>query len=188
MGLHCRGVGAGPTAKKLVEAKSKERGALLAEAQLAQMSTQLGVFKASLEELAVSTSRRSGRNPSCGCSSRTPVSPLCGSAPLRKRILVCDGGCGSFPWRPGDPDDGSVCSPDAQERRSAHSGGTRARRVQGKGPIRPGCQPRPFHQGHEETRGPGTGAGDPALGRRRLSSAPTAPRSRSWPGGRDGRG
>lgn len=103
--------------------------------------------------LPVNTSRRSERNLSSRCNSRTHVSPLRGSAPLWKRILVCGGGWGSFLLRPGDPEDGRVCGPDAREGRSVHSGGTTARRVQGKGLIRPGCQPWPFDQGHEETRG-----------------------------------
>lgn len=51
--MHRRGVGAGAIAKKkLAEAKYKERGTVLAEDQLAQMSKQLDMFKSHLEEFA----------------------------------------------------------------------------------------------------------------------------------------
>ncbi|KAM8947825.1 vacuolar-sorting protein SNF8 [Pelodytes ibericus] len=51
--MHRRGVGAGAIAKKkLAEAKYKERGTVLAEDQLAQMSKQLEMFKTNLEEFA----------------------------------------------------------------------------------------------------------------------------------------
>ncbi|XP_070582609.1 vacuolar-sorting protein SNF8 isoform X2 [Erythrolamprus reginae] len=51
--MHRRGVGAGAIAKKkLAEAKYKERGTVLAEDQLAQMSKQLETFKSNLEEFA----------------------------------------------------------------------------------------------------------------------------------------
>uniref|UniRef100_A0A8B9B840 Vacuolar-sorting protein SNF8 n=1 Tax=Anser brachyrhynchus TaxID=132585 RepID=A0A8B9B840_9AVES len=51
--MHRRGVGAGAVAKKkLAEAKYKERGTVLAEDQLAQMSKQLDMFKTNLEEFA----------------------------------------------------------------------------------------------------------------------------------------
>ncbi|KAM4843546.1 vacuolar-sorting protein SNF8 isoform 3-T3 [Thomomys bottae] len=51
--MHRRGVGAGAIAKKkLAEAKYKERGTVLAEDQLAQMSKQLDMFKTNLEEFA----------------------------------------------------------------------------------------------------------------------------------------
>ncbi|KAM4843545.1 vacuolar-sorting protein SNF8 isoform 2-T2 [Thomomys bottae] len=53
--MHRRGVGAGAIAKKkLAEAKYKERGTVLAEDQLAQMSKQLDMFKTNLEEFATS--------------------------------------------------------------------------------------------------------------------------------------
>ncbi|XP_059818382.1 vacuolar-sorting protein SNF8 [Mobula hypostoma] len=51
--MHRRGVGAGAIArKKLAEAKYKERGTVMAEDQLAQMSKQLEMFKTHLEEFA----------------------------------------------------------------------------------------------------------------------------------------
>ncbi|XP_023691590.1 vacuolar-sorting protein SNF8 isoform X3 [Paramormyrops kingsleyae] len=51
--MHRRGVGAGAIAKKkLAEAKYKERGTVLAEDQIAQMSKQLETFKTHLEEFA----------------------------------------------------------------------------------------------------------------------------------------
>ncbi|XP_077406843.1 vacuolar-sorting protein SNF8 [Vanacampus margaritifer] len=51
--MHRRGVGAGAIAKKkLAEAKYKERGTVLAEDQIVQMSKQLDTFKSNLEEFA----------------------------------------------------------------------------------------------------------------------------------------
>ncbi|KAM7029758.1 vacuolar-sorting protein SNF8 isoform 2-T2 [Acridotheres tristis] len=51
--MHRRGVGAGAIArKKLTEAKYKERGTVLAEDQLAQMSKQLETFRTHLEAFA----------------------------------------------------------------------------------------------------------------------------------------
>ncbi|XP_049614362.1 vacuolar-sorting protein SNF8 isoform X1 [Syngnathus scovelli] len=51
--MHRRGVGAGAIAKKkLAEAKYKERGTVLAEDQIVQMSKQLETFKSNLEEFA----------------------------------------------------------------------------------------------------------------------------------------
>uniref|UniRef100_A0A8C9R1Y8 Vacuolar-sorting protein SNF8 n=1 Tax=Scleropages formosus TaxID=113540 RepID=A0A8C9R1Y8_SCLFO len=51
--MHRRGVGAGAIAKKkLAEAKYKERGTVLAEDQIIQMSKQLETFKTHLEEFA----------------------------------------------------------------------------------------------------------------------------------------
>ncbi|XP_059494767.1 vacuolar-sorting protein SNF8 isoform X2 [Stegostoma tigrinum] len=51
--MHRRGVGAGAIArKKLAEAKYKERGTVMAEDQLVQMSKQLEMFKTHLEEFA----------------------------------------------------------------------------------------------------------------------------------------
>ncbi|KAM4884352.1 vacuolar-sorting protein SNF8 isoform 2-T2 [Sylvia borin] len=51
--MHRRGVGAGAIArKKLTEAKYKERGTVLAEDQLAQMSKQLETFRTHLETFA----------------------------------------------------------------------------------------------------------------------------------------
>ncbi|KAG7280648.1 hypothetical protein CRUP_023267 [Coryphaenoides rupestris] len=51
--MHRRGVGAGAIAKKkLAEAKYKERGTVLAEDQIAQMSKQIDTFKSHLEEFA----------------------------------------------------------------------------------------------------------------------------------------
>lgn len=51
--MHRRGVGAGAIAKKkLAEAKYKERGTVLAEDQIVQMSKQLETFKTHLEEFA----------------------------------------------------------------------------------------------------------------------------------------
>ncbi|XP_005990121.1 vacuolar-sorting protein SNF8 [Latimeria chalumnae] len=51
--MHRRGVGAGAIAKKkLAESRYKERGTVLAEDQLAQMSKQLEMFKSHLEEFA----------------------------------------------------------------------------------------------------------------------------------------
>ncbi|XP_056368265.1 vacuolar-sorting protein SNF8 isoform X1 [Oenanthe melanoleuca] len=51
--MHRRGVGAGAIArKKLTEAKYKERGTVLAEDQLAQMSKQLETFRSHLEAFA----------------------------------------------------------------------------------------------------------------------------------------
>uniref|UniRef100_A0A2K6JT02 Uncharacterized protein n=2 Tax=Rhinopithecus TaxID=542827 RepID=A0A2K6JT02_RHIBE len=51
--VHRRGVGAGTIAtKKFAKAKYKERGTVLAEDQLAQISKQLGMFKTNLEEFA----------------------------------------------------------------------------------------------------------------------------------------
>ncbi|XP_078385557.1 vacuolar-sorting protein SNF8 isoform X2 [Cetorhinus maximus] len=51
--MHRRGVGAGAIAKKkLAEAKYKERGTVMAEDQLVQMSKQLEMFRTHLEEFA----------------------------------------------------------------------------------------------------------------------------------------
>ncbi|NXO46464.1 SNF8 protein, partial [Locustella ochotensis] len=51
--MHRRGVGAGAIARrKLTEAKYKERGTVLAEDQLAQMSQQLGTFRTHLQAFA----------------------------------------------------------------------------------------------------------------------------------------
>ncbi|XP_045566122.1 LOW QUALITY PROTEIN: vacuolar-sorting protein SNF8 [Salmo salar] len=51
--MHRRGVGAGAIAKKkLAEVKYKERGTVLAEDQIVQMSKQLETFKSNLEEFS----------------------------------------------------------------------------------------------------------------------------------------
>uniref|UniRef100_A0A673USX2 Vacuolar-sorting protein SNF8 n=1 Tax=Suricata suricatta TaxID=37032 RepID=A0A673USX2_SURSU len=62
--MHRRGVGAGAIAKKkLAEAKYKERGTVLAEDQLAQMSKQLDMFKTNLEEFASKHKQEIRKNP-----------------------------------------------------------------------------------------------------------------------------
>ncbi|KAF3813628.1 hypothetical protein GH733_018781 [Mirounga leonina] len=62
--MHRRGVGAGAIAKKkLAEAKHKERGTVLAEDQLAQMSKQLDMFKSNLEEFASKHKQEIRKNP-----------------------------------------------------------------------------------------------------------------------------
>ncbi|XP_034497691.1 vacuolar-sorting protein SNF8 isoform X2 [Ailuropoda melanoleuca] len=62
--MHRRGVGAGAIAKKkLAEAKYKERGTVLAEDQLAQMSKQLDMFKSNLEEFASKHKQEIRKNP-----------------------------------------------------------------------------------------------------------------------------
>ncbi|XP_020670403.2 vacuolar-sorting protein SNF8 [Pogona vitticeps] len=62
--MHRRGVGAGAIAKKkLAEAKYKERGTVLAEDQLAQMSKQLDTFKTNLEEFASKHKQEIRKNP-----------------------------------------------------------------------------------------------------------------------------
>ncbi|XP_021095606.1 vacuolar-sorting protein SNF8 isoform X1 [Heterocephalus glaber] len=63
-GMHRRGVGAGAIAKKkLAEAKYKERGTVLAEDQLTQMSKQLDMFKTNLEEFASKHKQEIRKNP-----------------------------------------------------------------------------------------------------------------------------
>ncbi|CAH2301871.1 vacuolar-sorting SNF8 isoform X1 [Pelobates cultripes] len=62
--MHRRGVGAGAIAKKkLAEAKYKERGTVLAEDQLVQMSKQLEMFKTNLEEFASKHKQEIRKNP-----------------------------------------------------------------------------------------------------------------------------
>uniref|UniRef100_A0A3Q3LAG5 Vacuolar-sorting protein SNF8 n=1 Tax=Mastacembelus armatus TaxID=205130 RepID=A0A3Q3LAG5_9TELE len=62
--MHRRGVGAGAIAKKkLAEAKYKERGTVLAEDQIAQMSKQLETFKSNLEEFASKHKQEIRKNP-----------------------------------------------------------------------------------------------------------------------------
>uniref|UniRef100_A0A452UKS7 Vacuolar-sorting protein SNF8 n=1 Tax=Ursus maritimus TaxID=29073 RepID=A0A452UKS7_URSMA len=60
--MHRRGVGAGAIAKKK-PAKYKERGTVLAEDQLAQMSKQLDMFKSNLEEFASKHKQEIRKNP-----------------------------------------------------------------------------------------------------------------------------
>ncbi|XP_031990206.1 vacuolar-sorting protein SNF8 isoform X1 [Corvus moneduloides] len=62
--MHRRGVGAGAIARrKLTEAKYKERGTVLAEDQLAQMSKQLDMFRTNLEEFASKHKQEIRKNP-----------------------------------------------------------------------------------------------------------------------------
>ncbi|KAM4623164.1 vacuolar-sorting protein SNF8 [Discoglossus pictus] len=62
--MHRRGVGAGAIAKKkLAEAKYKERGTVLAEDQLVQMSKQLEMFKTNLEDFASKHKQEIRKNP-----------------------------------------------------------------------------------------------------------------------------
>ncbi|CAM9280099.1 unnamed protein product [Lampetra planeri] len=62
--MHRRGVGAGAIAKKkLAEARYKERGNVMAEDQLSQMSKQLETFRTNLEEFASKHKQEIRRNP-----------------------------------------------------------------------------------------------------------------------------
>ncbi|CAB1434270.1 unnamed protein product [Pleuronectes platessa] len=90
-----RGVGAGAVAKKkLAEAKYKERGNVLAEDQIVQMSKQLETFKSNLEEFA-SKHKQEIRKSS---EFRVQFQEMCatiGVDPLAsgKRLLVGDARC-----------------------------------------------------------------------------------------------
>ncbi|XP_050841874.1 vacuolar-sorting protein SNF8 isoform X8 [Serinus canaria] len=62
--MHRRGVGAGAIARrKLTEAKYKERGTVLAEDQLAQMSKQLETFRTHLQAFASKHKQEIRRSP-----------------------------------------------------------------------------------------------------------------------------
>lgn len=156
MGLHCRGVGAGPIAKKLAEAKYKERGTLLAEeTSWPRCPHSWACSRPTWRHLPVSTSRKSGGNLSSPCSSWTHVSPLSGSAPLWKRILVCDGGGGweAFRCDLGIQKMEACVAPTPRKGGLFTLEGLQQDASKGRGPIRPGCQLWLFDQGHEETRG-----------------------------------
>ncbi|NXP04852.1 SNF8 protein, partial [Thinocorus orbignyianus] len=66
----------------LLQAKYKERGTVLAEDQLAQMSKQLDMFKTNLEEFASKHKQEIRKNPEfregwlCPCSNCFPLSPF----------------------------------------------------------------------------------------------------------------
>lgn len=136
MGLHCRRVGAGAIAKeRLAEAKYKERGTVSAEAQLGQMSKQLGMFKTHLEEFASKHKREIRKDPEFRVQFQDTCATLGWIVCPLERILVGDGRCGSFLLRAGNPDDWSVCGSEAQEWRSANSGGTTPHALKGRGRL-----------------------------------------------------
>ncbi|KAG8566088.1 hypothetical protein GDO81_013095 [Engystomops pustulosus] len=94
--MHRRGVGAGAIAKKkLAEAKYKERGNVLAEDQLIQMSKQLEMFKTNLEEFASKHKQEIRKNPQfrvqfqdmCATIGVDPLACLITLAELHQQVL-----------------------------------------------------------------------------------------------------
>ncbi|XP_058676573.1 vacuolar-sorting protein SNF8 isoform X1 [Ammospiza caudacuta] len=155
--MHRRGVGAGAIARrKLTEAKYKERGTVLAEDQLAQMSKQLETFRTHLQAFASKHKQEIRRSPEFRLQfqhmcAAIGVDPLASGKGFWAEVL----GVGDFYYelgvqiievclalrhRNGEIPGSPLRSPPGSRCRADHAGGAAAAGAQGPRQIRAGRQ------------------------------------------------